>query len=170
MLGSIERHLRLYLVGAEKQSECAVALRTFLKSATQGAASGPTRVQLELRTEEDIGRARTAARELAAQASFSVTGQTRLVTAVSELARNIVQYAKEGRIELAVTSAPAGIEIIAADDGPGIGNLDDIFAGNHRSKLGMGLGLCGVKRLAQRFEVKTRPGEGTTVTAFMRVV
>jgi serine/threonine-protein kinase RsbT len=101
---------------------------------------------------------------------FSVVGQTRVMTAVSELARNIVQYAGEGEIELSPTSQPPGVEIVARDRGPGIPNLDRIMVGNYRSRLGMGLGLRGVKNLAERFDVRTEIGRGTLVSALVRVV
>jgi serine/threonine-protein kinase RsbT len=171
MLGGIERHLSLYVDDPAKQKECAEALRAAVDSGSmRPAAAGPVhRVSLEIRAESDITGARTAARDLAAKLGFSSTGQTRVVTAVSELARNIVQYTREGRVELRPTSTPPGIVIVAEDRGPGIPNLDDIFAGKYKSKLGMGLGLRGVKRLSQRFDIKTGIGKGTTVTAFLQV-
>ncbi len=97
-------------------------------------------------------------------------GQTRLMTAVSELARNIIQYAGEGQLDLTPTSTPPGVEIVAKDRGPGIPNLDRIMAGNYRSRLGMGLGLRGVKRLAERFDVRTGAGQGTVVSALFKVI
>jgi serine/threonine-protein kinase RsbT len=172
MLGGIERHLSLYVDDAAKQRECAEALRAAVESGSvrPPAAAAPVhRVTLEIRAEGDITGARAAARELAARVGFSSSGQTRVVTAVSELARNIVQYTREGRVELRPTSTPAGIVIVAEDHGPGIPNLDDIFAGKYKSKLGMGLGLRGVKRLSQRFDIKTGVGKGTTVTAFLQM-
>ena len=59
----------------------------------------------------------------------------------------------------------AGIEIVAHDEGPGIGNLDEILAGRYRSRTGMGLGLVGAKRLMDELTIETGPGKGTTVTA-----
>jgi serine/threonine-protein kinase RsbT len=90
------------------------------------------------------------------------------MTAVSELARNIVQYARSGQIVLSPRSSPPGIEIVARDAGPGIADLDAIMDGRYRSKLGMGLGLRGVKKLAERFDVHTASGRGTTVSALLR--
>lgn len=125
---------------------------------------------VQIRAEDDIARARSEARELASTAGFSVVGRTRLVTAVSELARNIVLYANEGQIELTPVAAPAGIAVVASDRGPGIANLEQIMAGDYKSRLGMGLGLRGVKRLAERFEIQTAPGQGTTVSFFAKVI
>ena len=99
---------------------------------------------------------------------YSSTGQTRLATAVSELARNIVQYAGEGEIHFLPTAAP-GIEVVAKDHGPGIPNLEQILNGTYKSRHGMGLGLRGVKRLGDRFEVQTAAGRGTTVSFHLRV-
>jgi serine/threonine-protein kinase RsbT len=172
MLEPIEKHLGLYVVDQSTRLECIVALRALLDRPGSGEPELPreSRVTLEIRSEEDVARARTASREIAVQAGFSVTGQTRLVTCVSELARNIVQYAREGRIELETAADSAGVEITAHDDGPGIANVEEVLAGRYRSKLGMGLGLRGVKRLAQRFEIKTGHKKGTVVTAFLEVV
>jgi serine/threonine-protein kinase RsbT len=97
-----------------------------------------------------------------------VLGQTRLTTAVSELARNIVLYAGTGQVEVRPTSPP-GLEVVARDNGPGIANLARIMGGDYRSRHGMGLGLRGVKKLAERFDVQTAPGRGTTVTFAMKV-
>lgn len=125
---------------------------------------------MQIRVEDDIARARSEARDLGSTMAFSVVGRTRLVTAVSELARNIVLYAKEGQIELLPVASPAGITVTASDRGPGIANLEQIMVGDYKSRLGMGLGLRGVKRLADRFEIQTAPGQGTTVTFFVKVL
>jgi len=168
MLDAIEHHLRLYVEDAVARRQAGHALRALV----DGGADAPAEsFALEIRAEEDIGHARIAARELAARRGFSAGGQTRLVTVVSELTRNIVQYARAGRVELRFVSSPAaGVEVTASDNGPGIPNLEEIFSGKYKSKLGMGQGLLGVKRLAQSFDVKTAAGKGTTVTAFFRVL
>jgi|SRR6185437_11829700 len=167
MLEAIEHHLRLYIEDAVKRRHCSNALRALV----EGGADAPVeKVTLEIRSEDDIGHARIAARELASAHGFSAGGQTRLVTVVSELTRNIVQYARSGRVELRFVSSPAGVDITATDAGPGIPNLEEIFSGKYKSKLGMGLGLLGVKRLAQSFDIKTGAGKGTTVTAFLKVL
>jgi serine/threonine-protein kinase RsbT len=168
MLDSIERSLLFFLDDPGKAKSCRRALEA-LASAPSGRA-GPGAVTLKIRVEEDIARARSEARQLAAALGFTVIGQTRLMTAVSELARNIIQYAGEGQIDLTPTTALPGVEIVAKDRGPGIPNLDRILAGDYRSRLGMGLGLRGVKRLAERFDVRTEAGRGTTVSALLRVL
>jgi serine/threonine-protein kinase RsbT len=172
MLDPIEKHLRLYVEESETRFECIAAIRAIVGAPVSLGPVLPRarKVILEIRGENDIARARTSSREIAVQAGFTVPGQTRLVTAVSELSRNIVQYAREGTVELETTVDPVGVEITARDDGPGISNLEEVLAGHYKSKLGMGLGLRGVKRLAQRFEIKTGPGKGTAVTAFLKVL
>jgi len=167
MLEPIERNLRLFLEDHARRAECCAALRALVDGPVEEATAGP--IAVEIRGEDDIARARLAARDLSIRMGFTLTGQTRLVTAVSELARNIVQYAGEGSLELQPMTSPPGLAITATDRGPGIPNLDDILAGNYKSKLGMGMGLRGIKRIAQRFDVQTRAGRGTTVCAVMRV-
>lgn len=125
---------------------------------------------IPIHAEDDIARARSEARDLASTLGFSVVGRTRLITAVSELARNIVLYAKEGQIELTAQATPAGMGVVAIDRGPGIPNLEQIMTGDYKSRLGMGLGLRGVKRLADRFDVQTAVGQGTTVSFFLKVI
>jgi serine/threonine-protein kinase RsbT len=167
MLDSIERSLVFFLDDPARAKSCRRALEALASAPSSRAA--PTAVTLKIRVEEDIARARSEARRLATALGFSVAGQTRLMTAVSELARNIIQYAGEGQIDLAPNHEPPGVEIVAKDRGPGIPNLDRIMAGDYRSRLGMGLGLRGVKRLAERFEVRTDAAWGTTVSALLRV-
>ncbi len=168
MLGSIEHGLRMFITDPKLAADCSRGLMTLASG--QPVAALPEALTLDVRIEDDVARVRRDARDFAALRGFSQVGQTRLTTAVSELARNIVQYAGVGQLEIKATSAPAGLEIVARDRGPGIPNLDQIMAGNYRSKLGMGLGLLGVKKLADRFDVQTAPGRGTTVTFSMKVV
>lgn len=127
-------------------------------------------LMVHLRVEDDIARARIEARELATKLGFSVVGRTRLVTAVSELARNIVLYANEGQIELTPVAVPPGLAVVARDRGPGIPNIEQIMSGNYKSQLGMGLGLRGVKQIADRFDIQTAAGQGTTVSFSLKVM
>lgn len=168
MLPSIERSLAFFLSSPELAGRCRRELSALASAPV--ASADPAAVTVKIRVEDDIARARVEARSLCVALGFSVVGQTRFMTAVSELARNIVQYAGDGQIELTPTSAPRGVEIVARDRGPGIANLDRIMSGNYRSRLGMGLGLRGVKQLAERFDVRTEPGRGTTVSALVRKV
>jgi serine/threonine-protein kinase RsbT len=166
LLEPIERGMRLFVSEPTRVSECQRSLSTLANGGNASAA--PTALVVLVKVEDDIARARNEARHLAGAMGFTTSGQTRLATMVSELARNIVQYAKEGQIDLKPGTMPRGIEIVAQDRGPGILNLDVILSGQYRSKLGMGLGLLGVKRLADPFSIDTGSGRGTTVRAFLK--
>jgi serine/threonine-protein kinase RsbT len=166
MLGTLERQLWTFVPERSKVEECRRQLEALVRDAQ--AAPSPSPIVIQIRVEEDIVQARNEARKLAARIGFTQVGQTRLATAVSELARNIFQYVGEGQIQVSPTSPP-GIDVVAKDNGPGIPNLEQILIGNYKSKLGMGLGLRGVKRIAERFEVQTGAGKGTTVSFHLRV-
>ena len=91
--------------------------------------------------------------------------QTRIATAVSELARNAYGYAGGGRAEfvLDATTIPQRFVVRICDSGPGIDNLQLILDGQYRSPSGMGLGLIGARRLMDTFSINSKPGKGTTV-------
>ncbi len=165
LLGSFESHLKLFLHDSVKTDECIRALRGLV---VDRATSISVR-SVPIRVEDDIARVRREARELALKMSFSIGGQTRLVTSVSELARNIVQYAGEGRIELTEIMTPASVEVVAIDSGPGISNLEQILGGAYKSRRGLGLGLRGVQLLADQFAVQTAAGAGTKVRFVLKV-
>jgi len=120
---------------------------------------------VELRQERDVVLARRRAREIAAALGFDAQDQTRIATAVSEIARNAVQYASGGRahFQLSVARERPELVVVVADAGRGIAHVDAILRGEYRSSTGMGLGISGARRLADRFELRTTPGQGTTV-------
>src|SRR5689334_9385561 len=107
--------------------------------------------------------ASTIGRRISQEYSLNKSDETKLVVSILELTRNIVFYAGKG--ELFIKGIPSyGIEIIAVDQGPGISNLEHILNNTVRSKTGLGLGLSGVKRLMDEFEITSSP-EGTKVRA-----
>lgn len=168
LLTQLERSLKLFVTDPVK-----VAMCTFELHALTGGPVVAAPVQtivIQIRIEDDIARARNEARDLSTKVGFTLVGRTRLVTAVSELARNIVLYAGEGQIEIKPVTKPPGLEVVAKDRGPGIPNLADILAGEYKSRLGMGLGLRGVKRLADRFDIQTAVGQGTTVSFSLKIM
>ncbi|HEY4209856.1 MAG TPA: ATP-binding protein [Steroidobacteraceae bacterium] len=118
-----------------------------------------------LQFEQDVVVARQRARHIAGLVGFDVQDQTRIASAVSEMARNAFRYAKGGRVEFSVEgeSAPQVLIVMVRDKGPGIANLDEILSGRYRSQTGMGIGLIGVHRLMDRVEIRTAPGAGTEV-------
>lgn len=121
-------------------------------------------ISVPIRAEHDVVRARTLGKDMAKQLGFSDVVQTKVATAVSELARNIFQYAGTGEVRIRrIDGKRRGIEIVARDQGPGISDPALILSGAYRSKWGMGAGLRGTKRLVDEFELDTHPGLGTTV-------
>jgi serine/threonine-protein kinase RsbT len=114
----------------------------------------------------DIVAARQSGRALATGLGFSNTDATLIATAISELARNIVHYAKEGEITLSTLnkSEACGIVVVARDKGPGISNLEQAMKMGFSTSGSLGIGLPGVRRLMDEFKIDSRPGHGTTVT------
>lgn len=109
--------------------------------------------------------ARTRGRQIAGELGFLPAEQTRIATAVSEIARNAFRYAGSGTVTYAIEENEGRGELVirVADRGKGIANLDEILAGRYRSMTGMGIGLAGAKRLVDRFEILTSPANGTKV-------
>lgn len=116
-------------------------------------------------TEGDVVVARRAVREAANRMGFGVTDTTRIVTAASELARNIVKYAGSGTMSIrSVELGPAsGIEIEFSDRGPGIQDIDKAMSEGYSTTGGLGMGLPGAKRLMDEMNVRSKAGEGTRV-------
>jgi serine/threonine-protein kinase RsbT len=123
-----------------------------------------TRVQIE--DESGILQARKEARALATDLGFDATSQTLIATAISELARNILKYARRGEIRLQPVSrnGARGITVVAADEGPGIADLDQAMSDGFSTGQGLGLGLPGTKRLMDDFDLISEVGKGTVVT------
>jgi signal transduction histidine kinase/CheY-like chemotaxis protein len=118
-----------------------------------------------IRYEHDVVLARQRARQIAGLLGFDAEDQTRMATAVSELARNAFQYARAGKAEFFVEgkTAPQLFRIKVTDSGAGIANLQDILDGRYHSTTGMGLGIIGARRLVDQFHIESQPGSGTTV-------
>jgi signal transduction histidine kinase/CheY-like chemotaxis protein len=116
-----------------------------------------------LEREPDIVLVRKRTRRVAELLGFDRQDQTRITTAVSELARNAFEYAGGGQAEFRIKDdAPSGaLEIIISDKGPGIADLDAVLSGSRPSEKGMGVGLRGAQRLMDAFHVESAPGLGT---------
>jgi serine/threonine-protein kinase RsbT len=125
-----------------------------------------TEAHVRIRNSADIVAARQQGRTVAAEAGFSHSNLTIIATAISEVARNIVEYAKEGelRITLISDAARKGVEIIASDSGPGIGDISTVMRDGFSTGKGLGLGLPGAKRLMDDFAIVSAVGSGTTIT------
>lgn len=123
-------------------------------------------IRVPINSDQDIVGARQKGRSLAAAVGFSASDATLIATAISELARNIVTYARKGEIRLQSiqNSAHAGIVVVAADDGPGIPDLRQAMRDGFSTSGSLGLGLPGVRRLMDEFEIVSQTGRGTRVT------
>ena len=121
---------------------------------------------IPINSDTDVVAARQKGRELAAELGFVSTDSTLLATAISELARNIVRYAKHGEIIIASVQSGerVGITVMAQDKGPGIANISLAMQDGFSTSGGLGLGLPGVKRLMDEFHLVSDANNGTTVT------
>lgn len=120
---------------------------------------------IKLEFEPDIITARKFVRDYTILQKFSLTKQTKLVTAASELARNILKYAKEGTVEINIISdgMQEGIKLIFNDKGPGIADIPRVLAGGYTTGGGLGLGISGSKRLVDHFDITSTIGKGTCI-------
>jgi serine/threonine-protein kinase RsbT len=118
-----------------------------------------------VRTSEDIVRVRQAVRSWAIDLGFDLVDQTKLVTAASELARNTVNHGGGGTVRMGVlnNAAHSGLQLIFEDHGAGIADVELALQDGYTTGGGLGLGLGGARRLANEFEISSRPGEGTRV-------
>ena len=123
-------------------------------------------VQLPISSDLDLVRAREQGRVLAGKLGFQQSDLTLVATAISELARNIVRYARRGEIILrqAQDGGVPGIVIIARDEGPGIPDVNRAMEPGYSTAGGLGLGLPGVRRIMDKFEIVSELGKGTVVT------
>lgn len=138
--------------------------RQNIKSQIPHRSMSTTILTLEIRFEQDVVMTRQRTRQLAELLGFESQDQTRLATAVSEIARNAFQYAGGGKVEFRIEgTSPQNFMIGIRDQGPGIRNLKTILDGQYKSATGMGLGIIGTKRLMDRFEIESTLGRGTTV-------
>ena len=123
-----------------------------------------TLLTVEIRYEHDVVLARQRARQLAGLFGFAPLDQTRIATAVSEIARNTVMYAGQGHVRFRVESDGAPTLVVCIEDsGPGIADLGSIMSGRYASRTGNGTGIVGAKRLMDEFEIESQPSAGTTV-------
>lgn len=122
-------------------------------------------LDLPLLADEDVVRARQAARQWAIELGFSLVDQTKIVTAASELARNTVLHGGGGgmRLEMVDEGSRRGLRLTFTDQGPGIADLEQALKDGFSTGGGLGLGLSGSRRLMSEFAISSQPGRGTTV-------
>ena len=115
---------------------------------------------------KDIVAVRYAVRRQAVKLKFSLVDQTKIVTAASELARNVFLHAGGGEVTLEVLEDGArhGLRARFVDKGPGIADIDLALRDGFTTGVGLGLGLGGAKRLVNEFSIESAPGKGTRVT------
>ena len=116
--------------------------------------------------EQDVVPFRNRVREYAVKIKMGLVNQTKLITAASELVRNMLRYANGGKIRIEIVSKGRdnGIRLTFADKGPGINNIDLAMKDGYSTGKSLGLGLPGAKRLVNEFNIQTETGKGTTVT------
>ncbi|WP_342394459.1 ATP-binding protein [Myxococcus fulvus] len=158
-----------HFVDPSRRADLSARLKALLATATvpsglglrepSAMSSAPVEARpttYQVRTEADASQVRLAARALCEAMGGRGYECQKVATAVSELARNQVSYAGGGTIQLIPVQTPRKLlRVRAEDQGKGIPELERVLSGTYRSKTGMGLGILGVKRLADRFEVKT---------------
>ena len=120
---------------------------------------------MTISSDQDIVLARQKGRSLALELGFSSGDATLIATAISELARNIVSYAIKGEVALKGIqgSNRVGILVIASDNGPGIPDIRQALRDGFSTSGSLGLGLPGVRRLMDEFEIVSKPSQGTTI-------
>lgn len=168
LMAPLEQALSIYLTDPQKQQALADVRRVLVGRGQPAEAAASATIPLV--NEADVTLARSTALRVALGAGMVKPDAVKVSTVVSELARNILQYAGSGYVDLRVVESPRrAVEIVASDRGPGIPNVREILEGRYRSRTGMGVGLLGSRRLVDEFEVASEPGKGTTVTAMKYV-
>jgi serine/threonine-protein kinase RsbT len=122
-------------------------------------------IRVAINSDQDIVVARQKGRALATELGFASGDATLIATAISELARNIVSYARKGQITIKRVNGVnrQGLSIIASDKGPGIPDVRQALRDGFSTSGSLGLGLPGVRRLMDEFQITSEPGRGTTV-------
>lgn len=120
---------------------------------------------MQLRNEQDVVPFRNRVKEYALRIGMGLVNQTKLITAASELSRNMLRYAQGGivLIEAISKGRENGIRLTFTDKGPGITNIAEAMKDGFSTGKSLGLGLPGARRLVSEFDIKSSPGQGTTV-------
>ena len=122
--------------------------------------------EIPVREVSDIVTVRQQTRQWAGEVGLSLVDLTKIVTAASELARNVVVYGGGGsvRLELLENGVKKGLRLVFADQGPGIPDVEKALQDGFTTGAGLGLGLGGARRLVNEFDIDSAVGRGTTVT------
>lgn len=116
--------------------------------------------------ETDVIPFRNRLKEAAVKIGMGLVNQTKIITAASELARNMLKYGKGGKVSIEIVNRGRenGIRLIFKDEGPGISDLKLAMQDGYSTGKSLGLGLPGTKRLVSEFDIASEVGKGTTVT------
>jgi len=127
--------------------------------------SNPGTEALQVRSSDDVVRVRQRVRALAVDAGLSLVDQTKIVTAASELARNMIDYAGGGKtvFEVVGSGTTRGVRLTFEDKGPGIPDIPLALKDGYTTGNGLGLGLGGAKRLSSDFVIESKVGLGTKI-------
>lgn len=147
------------------ECDCCSGISTLLLD-RRTPVSSDDEARVPITRDADVVTARQLGRVTAARVGFSATDLTLIATAISEIARNIVRFAPRGDIVVAAVEEAGrrGVTIVARDNGPGIGDVEEALRDGYSTDEGLGLGLPGARRLMDRFDVVAEAGKGTTVT------
>lgn len=160
IVAQVQASFGFFGIAEERRAECVSQLRMLA-----GAPTDATVSSIAIRQEADVVRARLAGKALCRELAFSETGTSKVVAAISELARNVYKHAGKGSIDVRrVEGEPAGIEVVAVDGGPGIANVDVLLRPTIRPRIGAGAGLRGVRDAMDFFDVVSSAEAGTIVT------
>jgi serine/threonine-protein kinase RsbT len=143
-------------------------VRSLAEKRSQPVAAEVRRAtELPVRSEKDIAAVRQEGRRATSELGFNATESAHVVTAISELARNILRYAGTGEIVLTrvVERSRRGVAVLAHDDGPGIDDIRLAMRDGYSTSGSLGVGLGGARRLMDGFHIDSEPGAGTTVAA-----
>lgn len=128
--------------------------------------TGSVQKKVSIKTDKDMLVAKAVLRELAQEIMMQPLELTKLATATSEIARNMLDYAKGGEMTATVIKRglKEGISVICTDQGPGIADMALAMKNGWSSKGSLGLGLPGAKRLVNEFDVESEQGKGTSIS------
>lgn len=164
LLGHVEVGLRTF--GARPTPNDLVAIRT---QVTGGKPPRSVENALHIAGDHDVLLVQRVSQSML-KGFFGSTDCVRLTTVISELARNIYMYAREGDMKLSITDEGKRVrlDVHAVDRGPGIPDLNTVLSGHYQSKTGLGKGLLGAKRIFDEMTIESAPGRGTDIRATKR--
>ena len=141
-------------------------MSSWIAGLQKGLPTVRNEVLIAIASDQDVVTARQTGRSMARELGLTKSEATLLATAISEVARNIVEYVGEGQLELCIVNLNGmeGIRVTASDSGPGIENVETALQDGQSSGGRLGLGIPGARRLMDEFHLVSQVGEGTRVT------